>query len=187
MYSKRAAILISCILTVVSITVLSAAPSESQSNHLQLSANLEGNPPVSHAGFFTLHWKPDVRKGEQRYLLVESRSPDFRDPTVFLFGTDQSIAMSGKPDGDLYYSVFLLAPVQENEPHSIDPSLSSDVDAVLKEYPDYRAVEHSAPFHIRIDHYSLATAFGYFGAGAFLFLITGLVILIGTYRSKEDS
>ncbi|MCB1138507.1 MAG: hypothetical protein KDK23_07100 [Leptospiraceae bacterium] len=160
---------------------------------LALSSGLNGDVPTTKEGYFTLSW-PSYKtlRGKDTtdhiFLLLEGREPTMQRPTVFLDGPDHSIAMSGKLDGDLYYRVLLL---QKELPSESDPEqiaqLSPATLGILQDYAGYSATEISPVYHVHVEHYSLLTAFGYFGAGAFIFLFTTIVIIIGTRRTREDT
>ncbi|MBI38076.1 MAG: hypothetical protein CMF59_00635 [Leptospiraceae bacterium] len=175
---------------------LISEPSSGNDRIIELDSNLSGNPQVTREGYFTLQWellpgvelqKPTDSNPGDRLLLLESRTPEMDEPTIFHDEQNMSLAMSGKVDGDLYYRIFLLRPVQDSEkPGVAPPAMSSDALDVFSQYNDYRLVGYSNTLHIEVDHYSLSTAFIYFGIGAFLFLITTAVIIIGTYKSGRE-
>ena len=163
---------------------------------LELSSGLSGDVPTTKEGYFTLSW-PSYKQltgkdtADHIFLLLEGRDESMERPTVFLDGPDHSIAMSGKLDGDLFYRVLLL---EKGDAAGMEPDhleqreqLSPATVALLEEYNGYSATEISPVYHVHVEHYSLLTAFGYFGAGAFLFLFTTVVIIIGTRRTREET
>jgi hypothetical protein len=173
-------------------------------DRLELRVNLGGTPPESREGYFTLSWNlpatlEDTAAQEYRFLLLESNSPDLRNPTLFLDGQDTSIAMSGKVDGDFYYRVILLKKRPANKSpgdshmEQDQQGLSADTIALIQEMAGtggpgsgFAVFQISNTLHIHVEHYSLITAFSYFGAGAFLFVFTGAVIIAGSRRSKGE-
>lgn len=158
---------------------------------LKIESNLAGTPPTTREGYFTLSW-PSYQDltgrshGDHRYLLIESRNVDFRKPALFLDHTDHSIAISGKLNGDLYYRVFLLEKGGETASDLLE-GISPESKSILEQYPEYSLTNASPSYQVHVEHYSLTTAFSYFGAGAFLFVFTAAVIIIGTRRTREES
>ncbi|HBS05524.1 MAG TPA: hypothetical protein DEA96_11190 [Leptospiraceae bacterium] len=189
--------------TVISLLLIFALqpvfsePSSGSNHILELSTGLSGNPPETREGYFTLEWellssaqlhKITENNPGDRLVLLESRDSRMDEPTVFHDDQSMSLAMSGKVDGDLYYQIFFLRQSSEMTENAVPPppELSQDAQALLAQYSDYELLGYSNVLHVRVNHYSLSTALIYFGIGAFLFLITTAVIIIGTYRSPRE-
>ena len=189
---------LSVILLFAGLQTLNANPAGQSDQYtlLELGSTLGGDPPSSREGYFTLEWELDeqlklIRPRDSSYpdrlILIESKSSEFTEPTVFHDDQEMSIAMSGKVDGDLYYRLFLLRSkdklTAEGPPTD---SLPAGVSSILGAYDQYDVKGYSNVYHIEVKHYSLQTAFLYFGIGAFLFLVTSAVIIIGTYRNTRE-
>ncbi|MEQ8353060.1 MAG: hypothetical protein RH862_16345 [Leptospiraceae bacterium] len=168
----------------------------SNSPDIILSSGLSGKTPTTREGYFTLKWElpedfqlvgPGQATSPDRLVLLESTQPNLEDPVIFHDDQDMSVAMSGKTDGDLYYRIFLLRKGDSlNQGGATASNWSADVNRALSQYEGYTLISASNTYHVKVEHYSLQTAFLYFGIGAFLFIITTAVIIVGTYKNKEE-
>lgn len=108
---------------------------------------LTSDTEIATAGYFQLRWE-----AEDPVRLVESTTADFADSLVVYEGSDSGHAVSGRPDGELFYRLE-----------------SATTGAIL-----------SPPLRIVIAHHPTSRAFTFFGIGAIVFVATLLLILIGS-------
>jgi hypothetical protein len=91
--------------------------------------------------------------------LVESKSSDFTDSSTIYTGSDSGRTVSGRRNGELFYRLE-----------------SAGSAAVL-----------SQPLRVVVAHHPLSRALSFFGVGAFVFIATLALIVIGSLRSDEPS
>lgn len=112
---------------------------------------------LSTAGFFTLQWVPPLDAGvDPIYEVQKATSADFREPARIYHGRDRAMSMSGKSDGFYYYRVRTAGG------------------------------EWSDPLEVLVQHHRLSHAVGFLVLGAFIFLATTLLVLLGNRRDRGD-
>lgn len=116
----------------------------SNASALELSSDSE----TATAGFFQLTWT----ESSPYYQLQESTSPNFTVFKTIYHGSDLATVISGKPDGDYYYRIY----VDNSKPNV-----------------------HSNIVRVSVKHHSLVNAFLFFIAGAFVFFALLIVIIRG--------
>lgn len=93
-------------------------------------------------------------KASQSFVLQQSTRSDFRDAIDIYLGPDQATVISGLPDGDYFYRV-------ESDTH-----------------------QWSKPIEVKVEHHSLAKALGFFGLGAFMFIVMTTLLIKGATRKE---
>lgn len=121
---------------------------------------LESNTELATAGFYRLSWEADGHS-ETQFELQEATGPGFADARTLYRGPDLATVLSGRADGQYYYRVRTMSSAG--------------------------AGQWSEPVHVSVEHHSLARAFGFFAAGAVVFLATLGLIVFGTRQSRGGS
>lgn len=119
---------------------------------------LESDVAAATAGFYRLVWS-DAGAGVPTYELQESADDSFAAPRTVYEGADQATVLSGKPDGEYRYRV-------------------------RARLGDGSVTAWSEPVTVTVAHHPLSRAFGFFAAGAIVFLAT-LVLIVGGNRRAE--
>jgi len=89
--------------------------------------------------------------------LVESKSADFTNSSTIYTGSDSGRTVSGRRDGELFYRLE-----------------SAGSGAVL-----------GGPLRVIVAHHPLSRALSFFGVGAFVFVATLALIVVGSLRSDK--
>jgi hypothetical protein len=121
---------------------------------------LKADTSVATAGFYRLVWG-DAGGGLPTYELQESADGAFNAPRAVYTGRDQASVLSGQPDGEYHYRV--RARLEGGE--------STDWSAIAT---------------VRVSHHPLSRAFGFFAAGAVVFLATLGLIVAGNRRAEGE-
>jgi len=93
-------------------------------------------------------------EANQSFVLQQSTRSDFRDAITIYQGPDQATVISGLPDGDYFYRV------------------ASD------------SHQWSEPTEVKVKHHSLTKALGFFGLGAFMFILMTTLLIKGATRKE---
>lgn len=102
---------------------------------------------------------PSVNSGEKPiFELQQATQADFGDADTLYQGPDKASVISGLPNNTYYYRVRFA-----NEPN------------------------WSEAISVEVKHHSLARAFGFFGLGIVMFIITVIVLLKGTRLDSSSA
>jgi len=117
---------------------------------------LKTNSALSTAGYLQLTWTPEsIDSDSIQYELQQSTSSNFTKANTIYQGPDQSSVISGLSNNIYYYRVR----------RQLQEEWSETVEVVVK-------------------HHSLTRAFGFFALGAFMFIVTTIVLLKGARRQQ---
>lgn len=114
------------------------------------------------AGYYQLSWHPGVAGASNKnfqFELQQSTDPEFRSSRNVYHGPDRASVISGQPNGSYYYRVRGLLSGQP-------------------------VTEWSQSIVVQVQHHSLQKAWLFFVAGAIVFFIT-LVFIILSARNKH--
>lgn len=114
-------------------------------------------PSHANAGYFQLDWNDNNESNF--FQLLESREPRFIRPRVLYKGPDTGSHISGKSDGEYYYRVVA--------------------------FKDDGAVLISNDVKVSVQHHSLSRALLFFSIGAFVFIATLIVIIMGNRTQRS--
>lgn len=117
------------------------------------AVTLESNTELATAGFYRLSWQA-AGQSELEFELQEATSPGFADARTLYHGPDLATVLSGRTDGQYFYRVRTMSPTG--------------------------AGQWSEAVQVNVEHHSLARAFGFFVAGAIVFLATLGLIVFGS-------
>jgi hypothetical protein len=116
------------------------------------------------AGFYTLSWNHPASDLGLRYEVQEAARAGFVSPRTIYSGSDLATFVSGKRDGTLYYRA------------RARPAVSD---------PRYRWSPWSTVLAVTTAHHSRARAFAFLAVGAFVFLATVALIVVGNRANSE--
>jgi len=119
---------------------------------------LSSNSTLSTAGYFTLHWSaaPTEVNENLEFELQQANNPDFDNAVTRYQGSDKASIISGLANQTYYYRVR------------------------LGNQDDW-----SSTLAVEVKHHSLARAFGFFGLGIVMFLMTVTVLLKGARQNPH--
>jgi hypothetical protein len=124
------------------------------------AVELESSTELATAGFYRLNWETETQS-ETEFELQEASTPGFADARTLYRGPDLATVLSGRADGPYYYRVRTTGAAGVGQ--------------------------WSEPVHVTVEHHSLARAFGFFAAGAVVFLATLGLIVFGTRQPRGGS
>ena len=116
------------------------------------------------AGYYQLSWQPGLVGASNKvtgFELQRSATKSFRLIKTIYRGPDRASVISGRPDGVYYYRVRAI-------------------------YSDQTISGWSKPVQVRVQHHSLQKAWLFFTAGALVFVITLLFIVVSSYRKDGE-
>jgi hypothetical protein len=120
---------------------------------------LSASSAYSNDGKATISWRSPA---EAYVNIQQDHAKEFDTPSTLYRGKDSATVVTGLIDGDYYFRGRL-------------------------EYADGRRSNWSQPLNIRVEHHSLARAFGFFSVGLVVFLATLLLIILGARRQGADA
>jgi len=130
----------------------------------QANVTLSSDTELSTAGYFRLNWSIDHSELQNSaaekpdFELQQATQPDFADAFTLYQGPDQATVISGLANNIYYYRVR----VADN------PTWSDKL-------------------RVEVKHHSLTRAFGFFGLGIVMFIVTVIVLLKGTRLTSASS
>ena len=128
---------------------------------LAFAVELQTDTEVATAGYYQLEWAN--ADADVDFEIQEADNPDFSNPDQIYQGPDRATVITGRSDGTYYYRARLR---DKN-------GMAGDWSSTVK---------------VRVEHHPLTRAFGFFAAGAVVFLAILIAILAGNrrYHSKES-
>lgn len=120
---------------------------------------LVSDSDIATAGYYQLSWKYPS-SNLNAVALEESNYDDFSVVKVIYQGPDRASVLSGKPDGDYYYRLKSISP--------LDNQYSNTVRVIVK-------------------HHTLYKAWWFFLLGAVVFVTTAGLIYMGSRTSGSDN
>ena len=124
---------------------------------------LTSDTQLATAGYYQLSWQPGTTGASNKsfqFELQESTQKNFHLIRTIYSGPDRASVISGKINGQYYYRVRVAL-------------------------QDDRFSEWSQPILIEVKHHSLQKAWLFFAAGALVFVLTLIFILISSRKVSE--
>ncbi len=122
------------------------------------SPQLQTSSELARAGYYQLAWEW-TGGAASGFELQESSGESFGDPRGVYRGGDLATQLSGRADGVYHYRV-------------------------RAHLEDGRVSPWSEVVSVTVDHYPLSWAFGFFGVGALVFVVTLVTIIRGARRGE---
>ncbi|WP_455219461.1 hypothetical protein [Kaarinaea lacus] len=116
---------------------------------------LQTDSELATAGYYRLSWQNNIAAD---FVLEEATDPTFSQVTILYQGPDTATLISGRSDGTYYYRI---------------RNMQDDIET-----------EWSNVTRVEVSHHPLSRAFMFFGLGAFVFIATLVIVLLG---SKTDN
>ena len=125
---------------------------------LAFAVELQTDTEVATAGYYQLEWAN--ADADVDFEIQEADNPDFSNPDQIYQGPDRATVITGRSDGTYYYRARLR---DKN-------GMAGDWSSTVK---------------VRVEHHPLTRAFGFFAAGAVVFLAILIAILAGNRRNNS--